>query len=417
MRRRTLLLACVLTLASCSRDKSRAAAGSADAAAAVNLDLDSKDILARTEVAERVDVKHVLIGWTELKEAYKGHIDPRAEKRSQAEAAKLAAEVADKLRKDPAKLDELIKQHSEDPGSVAGKVYTVDANARYVPEFKQLALRLKPGEVGIVRTMYGYHVMIRPLPDPLESADILARAPQDGTIWVQHILIGWKDAPAAKKRAPDPRAAARTKQDADKVVKEVLDKLAGGGDMTALMKEYSEDPGSKDTGKSYEVTARAQLVEPFKNLAMRLQMGEVGVVMSVFGWHVMKRVEPPPPDPLESADILAREPVTQSAKVKHILLGWNEVNAGDDRGKNRTRAELETLVKATMARLKKGEKIEELMKELSEDPGSATAGNSYDVSPTARLVEPFKALSLRLKVGEIGAVKTEFGIHIIQRVE
>ena len=33
---------------------------------------------------------------------------------------------------------------------------------------------------------------------------------------------------------------------------------------------------------------------------------------------------PPPPDSLDSADILKREPVTQKAKVKHILLNWKD---------------------------------------------------------------------------------------------
>jgi parvulin-like peptidyl-prolyl isomerase len=57
------------------------------------------------------------------------------------------------------------------------------------------------------------------------------------------------------------------------------------------------------------------------------------------------------------------------------------------------------------------------MKELSEDPGSAASGESYDVTPTAGLVPPFKNLSLRLNKNEVGIVKTQFGIHIIQRVE
>ena len=81
------------------------------------------------------------------------------------------------------------------------------------------------------------------------------------------------------------------------------------------------------------------------------------------------------------------------------------------------RKALEALVKKTMADLKKGAKIEPLMKSLSEDPGSAESGTAYDVDPQAGLVEPFKNLSLRLKVGEVGAVKTQFGIHIIQRTE
>lgn len=32
------------------------------------------------------------------------------------------------------------------------------------------------------------------------------------------------------------------------------------------------------------------------------------------------------------------------------------------------------------------------------------------------LVSPFKALSLRLNVGEVGVVKSTFGLHVIQRV-
>ena len=85
--------------------------------------------------------------------------------------------------------------------------------------------------------------------------------------------------------------------------------------------------------------------------------------------------------------------------------------------KARDRAALEKLVKTTVASLKKGTKIEPLMADLSEDPGSAKSGEGYDVTPDAGFVPPFKNLSLRLKVGEVGVVKTDFGIHIIQRVE
>jgi parvulin-like peptidyl-prolyl isomerase len=233
---------------------------------------------------------------------------------------------------------------------------------------------------------------------------------------VQHVLIGWKDVGAAKHGRLDPRASTRSKADADKLAADVLAK-AKGADMAKLMKEFSEDPGSKDNAKDYEVSAGTPFVETFKDLALRLKVGEVGMVKSPFGWHVIKRIPPPPPDSLESADILKRAPVTQKAKVKHILLGWSEVNSKDPRALKRSRAELETLVKDTVAKLKGGAKVEDLMKQLSEDPGSAKSGESYDVTPDAQLVEPFKNLSLRLNVGEVGVVKTEFGIHIIKRVE
>jgi parvulin-like peptidyl-prolyl isomerase len=399
-----------------------AAKGSAglSAPAADIKDIDSKDILARKETVPEAQVKHVLLGWKDLAAAYQGHLDPRAAKRTNAEAATLAQDIAAKLKANPDTIDALVKESSEDPGSLGGDPYTVKADSQFVPEFKNLALRLKEKEVGIVKTNFGYHVMERvlpPPPDPLESADILARPPEPGTVQVQNVLIGWKDSPAARAGKADKRALERTKADADKLAKDVLDKLRANGDIVKLIKEYSEDPMSKDNAHIFDISADTPIVEPFKNLALRLKMNEVGVVKSPFGWHVMKRVPPPPPDTLESADVLKREPPAAKAKVKHILLGWTEVHADDERGKKRDRKALETLVKATVAKLKKGDKIEPLMTELSEDPGSAKSGTSYDVTPDAGLVPPFKNLSLRLKVGEVGVVKTDFGIHIIQRTE
>jgi parvulin-like peptidyl-prolyl isomerase len=431
----------VLLAASCQQGKSKlddvkvapprvpVPAGSAGTATAASSapaqDIDSKDILARTSVADEVDVKWVLFAWKDLDATtYHGQIDKRAANRSNEEAAKLAQDTAAQLKADPSKIDELAKTVSEQPGGGGdADPITLSKNTTLPPEFKQLtelALRLQPKEVGIVKSPLGYHVMERVAPappDPLESADILARPAETGPVMVQHVLIGWQDVPAAKHAQVDPRATKRTKTDADKIATDVLAKARGGEDFKGLMKQFSEDPGSKDTGRPYEVTVDAPLVEPFKKLSLRLKLGEVGLVKSPFGWHIIKRIAPPPPDPLESADILAREPVTQKAKVKHILLGDSEVNSKDPRALKRSRADLEKLVKDTVDKLKAGAKIEDLMKSLSEDPGSSKTGESYDVTPEAQLVEPFKKLSLRLNVNEVGVVKTEFGFHIIKRVE
>jgi parvulin-like peptidyl-prolyl isomerase len=435
LRRATLALALLSAAAGCQRakegeekkpptatgnvDKTGSGSGSVAPADTTIVDLDSKDILARTELAASSDVKHVLIGW-------KGMGRSQSE-RTNAEAAKLAREVAAKLKADPGKADELMKQYSEDPGSAqSGRVYTLTPDAGFVPPFKELGLRLKLNEVGIVKTDFGYHVMLRvapPPPDPLESADILARPPSTEPVYIQHVLIGWKDTLASKQGMGDARAKERSKADADKIATEVLTKARAGAEMPARMKQYKEDPGAKDDGRGYTVQPGPSTVPGFTNLSLRLNLGEVGLVKTDIGWHVIKRVPPPPPPPppapdkLDSADILKRAPVTDKAKVKHILLGWAEVNPGGEAGKKRTRAELEALVKKTVAELKKGAKIEPLMKTLSEDPGSAESGDGYDVTPDASLVEPFKKLSLRLKVGEVGVVKTQFGIHIIQRTE
>jgi parvulin-like peptidyl-prolyl isomerase len=432
---RNVLLAVLLVLAAsaCKQNKSKLddLMGHRETKPGEFIDIDSKDILNRKEASSNVWVKHVLIAWKDLDKVYQGRMDKRAEGRTNEDAVKLAKDIESQLKANPDKIDELVKTHSEDPGSASGDPYQVKAETQFVPEFKALALHLKEKEVGIVRSKYGYHVMERvaaPAPDPLESADILARPAGTGAVHVQHVLVGWKDTPAAKAGRVDDRAKDRDKATADKIATEVLTKAKAGEDFKALMKQYSEDPGSKDDGRVYPVAPDAPMVEPFKDMAMRLQMGEVGIVKSPFGWHVMKRVEAPPPPPppapekpdaLDSADILKRAPVTKTAEVKHILLGWkDQAGGGDDpRGQKRDRATLEKEVKGLVARLKKGEKIEPLMKEFSEDPGSAQSGSSYPVEENAQLVEPFKNLSLRLNVNEVGVVKSQFGIHIIQRVK
>jgi len=125
---------------------------------------------------------------------------------------------------------------------------------------------------------------------PVESADILARTPVTDKADVKHVLVGWSDLAVVYRGHQDPRGAARTKADADKLAVEILQKVRAGEDIDKLMKQYSEDPGSAERGTSYPVTPTAGLVQPFKDLSLRLNTGEAGIVQSNFGWHVIKRI-------------------------------------------------------------------------------------------------------------------------------
>jgi peptidyl-prolyl cis-trans isomerase D len=124
----------------------------------------------------------------------------------------------------------------------------------------------------------------------------------------------------------------------------------------------------------------------------------------------------PVSSPVVSADILAREPVANEAQVKHILIGWKGTN-GDARAEKRTKADAEAQVERILDQLKAGASVEAMMKAYSEDPGSAATGRAYKVTPDASLVIEFKQLGLRLNVGEIGVVQSDFGFHIMKRLE
>jgi len=125
----------------------------------------------------------------------------------------------------------------------------------------------------------------------VESTAILDREPRANRTRVKHILIGWKDKAGAYNGGMDPAAAGRTKRDAEHQVRQLLSQLEAGADFDTLMRAHSEDKGSARDARAYDVTPDAQLVIEFRQLGLRLDVGEVGVVESDFGFHIIKRIE------------------------------------------------------------------------------------------------------------------------------
>lgn len=124
--------------------------------------------------------------------------------------------------------------------------------------------------------------------------------------------------------------------------------------------------------------------------------------------------------PVVSSDILAREPLANTAQVKHILIGWAELADAfggriDPRAAKRSKAEAEAIVRGLVKQLKDGADFDTVMKASSEDTGSAATNHMFTVTPDAQLVIEFRQLSLRLNVGEIGVVQSDYGFHIIKR--
>jgi peptidyl-prolyl cis-trans isomerase C len=77
--------------------------------------------------------------------------------------------------------------------------------------------------------------------------------------------------------------------------------------------------------------------------------------------------------------------------------------------------ETEDQAKAIIAKLKKGEKIEDLAKE-SKDPGSKDRGGDLGWANPASFVPPFSAAMTKLEKGKFTEtpVKSDFGWHVIQ---
>lgn len=91
------------------------------------------------------------------------------------------------------------------------------------------------------------------------------------------------------------QANTESKKKADEVLQRALNPPAGGEDFSALAKELSQDPGSKDQGGDLDFVKKGTFVPEFDKVLFEgnLEPGEVypQLVETQFGWHIVKLIE------------------------------------------------------------------------------------------------------------------------------
>lgn len=96
----------------------------------------------------------------------------------------------------------------------------------------------------------------------------------------RHILIA-----IAPEASPAQHAVAKAKAE------EVLQQVKSGGDFAKLAQQYSDDPGTKDRGGELGYFAKGEMVKPFEDAAFRLTPGQLTLVQSQYGYHVLQLEE------------------------------------------------------------------------------------------------------------------------------
>ena len=111
-----------------------------------------------------------------------------------------------------------------------------------------------------------------------------APAAVPSAVAAQHVLVAYRGAEKA------PRGVTRSKADAKKRAEEVSAKAKSGGDFSALVAEYSDDPAAKERQGSVGKFTRDKMAKPFSDAAFALAVGESsGAVETPFGFHVIRR--------------------------------------------------------------------------------------------------------------------------------
>jgi parvulin-like peptidyl-prolyl isomerase len=99
---------------------------------------------------------------------------------------------------------------------------------------------------------------------------------------VKHVLIGNKDEQGGD--LPQDKADA-----AKELADDILAKALNGEDMAELAKQYSEDPGSKESGGEYTF-GKGEMVAEFEEAAFTGEVGKVypKLVETSYGYHIIK---------------------------------------------------------------------------------------------------------------------------------
>ncbi len=115
---------------------------------------------------------------------------------------------------------------------------------------------------------------------------------QPEMVRASHILLLTKDQAGAE-------LSAEKKEAKHKQMEDILKRAKAGEDFAKLAKEYSEDPGSKDSGGEYTFP-RGKMVPEFEAAAFSLQTNQVSdIITTQFGYHIIKLSEKIPAKKIE----------------------------------------------------------------------------------------------------------------------
>jgi peptidyl-prolyl cis-trans isomerase D len=178
---------------------------------------------------------------------------------------------------------------------------------------------------------------------------------------------------------------------------DLLKQLQAGGNFAALAKKYSDDPGTKNNGGDLGFFSRGEMVKPFEEAAFSLKPGQMTIVQSQYGYHIIKvdEVEPAGTDAPEKvrsriiAELKRKAGVEMGkADVQQDLTAALAGHSFDDIAKSRGLTVVTTPLFAENEPVKGAEDDSKLGPELFKfDDGSTQAVTDTDVPYLIKIVD------------------------------
>jgi parvulin-like peptidyl-prolyl isomerase len=134
----------------------------------------------------------------------------------------------------------------------------------------------------LLASMYEEESLAKSVKATQAEIDEYLKTHPEEQVHARHILISIKSPDAPSEGGLD-KAQARAKAE------EVLKRVKAGENFESLAKEYSTDPGSKESGGDLGWFGRGRMVPEFEKAAFALQTGQTSeIVESPFGFHIIK---------------------------------------------------------------------------------------------------------------------------------
>lgn len=228
----------------------------------------------------------------------------------------------------------------------------------------------------------------------VEVSHILLRVPEDAssadTLAIYNKLIALRNTLLATPAKP--KKGAKTKKETPLSLKEKFETLAA---------KTSEDPSKNDNKGYLGFISAAMTVYPFEVAAYGTPIGQISMpVRTNYGYHLIL--------------VHSHRPDQGQVLTAHIMKSNRPKN--DSIKPEQSDADAHKAILEIYAKLKAGEKFEDLAKTASDDQGSSQKGGELPWFGAGRMIKEFETTAFSLKSkGEFSEpFKTRFGWHIIQ---
>jgi parvulin-like peptidyl-prolyl isomerase len=220
-----------------------------------------------------------------------------------------------------------------------------------------------------------------------------ANSPDLDRVAIRHILISHT---GARQGSP---YNSRSEAQAKSLIGKIRERLLQGESMTALAKQYSDDP-SGSRGGFLGASERGAWVKPFEEEAFSLKLNQISdVVRTPYGFHVLRRE------------------ALLEVKLYHLVVAHKLAKSVGKRPTIRARsvAEAQRIASEALSALDGGEPFVEVANRVS-DGALGKRGAELGWFVRGELGPEFDAVAFDLEIGDHSRViETVFGFHLIER--